>query len=89
VRTLNIRNGESLLDRVTVLGIARCRQSVASVAVTTLPETNAQIVLKAIVTRMQAWPVHPTVAQTITWEDTLCVRRSMQRILQPGVSFGS
>jgi hypothetical protein len=68
VRTLNIRNGESLLDRVTVLGLARCRQSVASVAVTTLPKTNTQIVLNTIVTRMQECPAHPTVAPTITWE---------------------
>jgi hypothetical protein len=39
-----------------------------------------QIALKAIVTRMQAWPVHPTVAQTPYWEQyNLCAK--YQRIM--------
>jgi hypothetical protein len=72
VRTLKIHNGESLLGRVTVLGLARCRQSVASVAATTLPKTNTRIVLNMTATRMHEWPVHPTVAPTMRCEDTLC-----------------
>ena len=54
--TLNIRNGESLIDRVTVLGLTRCRKSFALVAVTILPKTNTRIVFSTINKILPEWP---------------------------------
>jgi hypothetical protein len=66
-----ICNGELLLGRVTVLGLAQCREVLAAlVTVMTLPKTNTWIVLNMIVTRLQECPVarNLTVAPTIKWE---------------------